>query len=189
FDFRPCLVLVVQPGLAKQFTQAQIARAIPGQQQHALWFVTVMLVFQPDIGAGNGLDSLALGGTIELHEAEQIAKVGKRKRRLSVFDRFAHQGRDLGNAVDNREFGVHAQMNKSGGSGFVIHVRIVLRPAGMFSSVTFIAARRPRPFAVASPTPAQGYEAPAQTGQPATLRASSGIPPTGCRSLLSAPAR
>src|SRR5690554_3581235 len=100
---------------------------IARQQQYTLRFVSVLLVFQPDIGACNRLYAFALCGPIELDETEQVAQVGECQSRLPKLNGLINQSRDTRNAIHHRELGVNAQMDERGRSGFKIHVAIVLR--------------------------------------------------------------
>ena len=115
-DFGAPAMLVGQPCLGQQFAQLQVAGTIFHQQQQARRLVTVFVVADPGIAADDRLDALAARRLVELDHAEQVGQVGDGQRRLAVGGGGAHRIVDAHQSIDDRIFGMQAQVNELRGS-------------------------------------------------------------------------
>jgi hypothetical protein len=123
------LVLVGEPGLRQQIAQLQVAGVVLGQQQQAVRFLAVVVVGDPRVDANDRFHALAARRFIEAHHAKQVGQVGDGQRPLLVFGGRSHHVVDAHQAIDDRVFGVHAQVRKSGGKCRSGHGTILTRHA------------------------------------------------------------
>lgn len=91
------------------------------EQQQAVRLVPVLLVFEPDVGTGNGLNASLARRLVKLDQPEQVAKVCQGQCGLLVLRRPAHQIRDARDTINDRKFGVNAEMNEGRGGVRVCH--------------------------------------------------------------------
>ncbi len=95
--------------------QAQIPAAIGGEQDSAIRQVALVVVRDPYVAAGNGLDARRACGAIELDEPESVRQVGDRERGHAVGSGGRDCFVDAQRAVDDRVLAVQAQVNERRG--------------------------------------------------------------------------
>ncbi|MNV78985.1 hypothetical protein D3C71_1725120 [compost metagenome] len=84
------------------------------EQQQAERLGRIVVVGQPDIAAGDGLDPRAARALIEFDQAEKVRQIGQRHGWLAQLgDAFDEVG-DAHDAVHHRKLGVDAKMHKRG---------------------------------------------------------------------------
>ena len=84
-------VLVLDPRAGQQLAQAQVAPVRLHEQQQPLPLVALLLVFDPDIAADDGLDAPSARRVVELDHPEDIGEISYRERRHTVLDRACHR--------------------------------------------------------------------------------------------------
>jgi hypothetical protein len=77
----------------------------------------VLGVGDPQVAAGDRLDTGCFGRLVELDQREQVALVGQRDRRHLRARAGVHQFRDADGRVDQRILAVHVEMDETGGHG------------------------------------------------------------------------
>jgi len=82
------------------------------QQQMRCLLVATRRGLDPQIDADDGLHAFGAAGGVELDGTEQVAQIGDRQRRLAIGARGAHRIAHTQRAVDDRVFGVRAQMDE-----------------------------------------------------------------------------
>ena len=111
---RDAAVLVFEVAFRDQARDVQVAVVVLAQQRHAVRLRLLVVVADPRIDADDRLDARTQCRAGKLDHREQIALIGQRDRRhVHPGDRL-HQRLDPHNTVDQRVFGVEAQVDVGG---------------------------------------------------------------------------
>ncbi|MNM60872.1 hypothetical protein D3C81_721650 [compost metagenome] len=111
------IALAIGPAARDQFGEVAIALGVHGQEADARQRGFRIGTGQPQVGTADRFDAGAHGRLVELHQRAHVALIGDRDRR------HVHPGQRLGQrfdphqAVDQREFGVDAQVNEGNRHG------------------------------------------------------------------------
>ncbi len=115
-DLGPALALVGQERARQQFAQVQVALVVAHQQQHAKRLGGIVVVAQPDVTAGDGLDARAARALVELDQAEQVRQIGQRDCRLAQLGDTLDEVGNAHDAIHHRKLGMDSQVDKRGRS-------------------------------------------------------------------------
>ncbi len=117
-DERMAALGVVEPAARQQLAAVEVALAVLHQQHQPARLPFAALGLEADLDADDRLHARGTGRAVELDRAEQVAQVGDRQGALAVGRRSRHRLVDPQGSVDDRELGVHAQMNEGHGRHF-----------------------------------------------------------------------
>ena len=95
--------------------QAQVARAVGGQEERAKRRVALAVVRDPYVAAGDRLDAGGARRAVELDEPERVGEIGERERGHAVRRCRGDRLVDADRAVDDRVFAVQAEVNERRG--------------------------------------------------------------------------
>ena len=111
-DARFATLLTLEIGATDERGQIAIARIVHAQQRDARRLDFFSGFGDEQIDADDGLHAAPERSAIELHHREQIALIGDRDRRHPAFGHLFDERRDAHHAVDQRIFGVQAQVDE-----------------------------------------------------------------------------
>ena len=104
---------ILGPGAGQQLAQVQVTPVVLHQEHNAAGGACIAPeTFEVDLGADDGLDAFASAFFVKLDGPEQVIQVSDGQRRLGVFGRHFDHIVDAASRVNNRKFGVKAQVSK-----------------------------------------------------------------------------
>ncbi len=111
------IALAVGPAARNQLGKVTVTRRVHGQEAEARQRCLRVGTGQPQVGTADRLDPGTHGGLVELHQRAHVALVSDRHRRHVHSSQRLGQRFDPHQAVDQREFGVDAQVNEGNRHG------------------------------------------------------------------------
>ena len=113
-DERQVALATVDVGPADERREVAVAALIHAQQRDTARLGALAALGHQQVDADDGLHAARHGIAVELHHREQVHLIGDRHRRHAGLGHRLHEFRDAHHAVDQRVFGVQAQMDEGG---------------------------------------------------------------------------